>query len=48
MTADPARDADQHEQADKADDTPVYEGSVPTPTLSGVRYGKHERHVLDF
>ena len=45
MTADPGREADQRE---KADETPVYEGSVPAPTLSGVRYGKHERHVLDF
>ncbi len=25
-----------------------YDASVPTPTLSGVRYGTHERHVLDF
>ena len=25
-----------------------YAASVPKPTLSGVRYGDHERHVLDF
>lgn len=25
-----------------------YDASVPKPTLSEVRYGKHERHVLDF
>ena len=27
---------------------PGYDGSVPKPTLTGIRYGKHERHVLDF
>ncbi len=27
---------------------PAYDASVPEPTLSGVRYGDHERHVLDF
>jgi len=27
---------------------PGYQGEVPMPTLSGVRYGEHERHVLDF
>ncbi len=27
---------------------PQYATSVPKPTLSGVRYGEHERHVLDF
>lgn len=27
---------------------PGYEGEVPMPTRSGVRYGDHERHVLDF
>jgi len=26
----------------------VYEGDVPEPTLSGVAYGDHERHILDF
>ncbi len=26
----------------------VYDAAVPTPTLSEVRYGDHERHVLDF
>lgn len=25
-----------------------YEGNVSPPTLSGVRYGTHERHILDF
>jgi len=25
-----------------------YDVSVPKPTQSGIRYGKHERHVLDF
>ena len=27
---------------------PVYDASVPKPTLTEVRYGKHERQVLDF
>jgi iduronate 2-sulfatase len=26
---------------------PGYDGDVPMPTLSGVRYGDHERHILD-
>ena len=26
----------------------AYDESVPKPTLSGVRYGKHSRHTLDF
>jgi acetyl esterase/lipase len=26
----------------------VYDASVPKPTLAGVRYGEHERHVMDF
>ena len=25
-----------------------YDTAVPQPTLSAVRYGKHERHILDF
>ena len=27
---------------------PAYDSSVPPPTESEVRYGEHERHVLDF
>ena len=27
---------------------PAYHESVPTPTLANVRYGAHERQVLDF
>lgn len=27
---------------------PAYNASIPKPTLAGIRYGKHERHVLDF
>lgn len=27
---------------------PQYAASVPKPTLTGVAYGKHERHILDF
>ncbi len=32
----------------KARRTAGYDSSVPEPTLSKVRYGTHERHVLDF
>lgn len=28
--------------------SPSYDASVPQPTLSEVRYGAHDRHVLDF
>ena len=31
-----------------AQDAPVYDESVPKPTLSGIRYGEHARHILDF
>jgi len=27
---------------------PVYDASVPPPTLTNVRYGEHERNILDF
>ncbi|TWT97298.1 alpha/beta hydrolase [Neorhodopirellula pilleata] len=29
-------------------ETPAYAASVPKPTMSEVRYGDHERHVIDF
>ncbi|MCG8603270.1 MAG: DUF1080 domain-containing protein [Verrucomicrobiales bacterium] len=32
----------------KAEEKPKYADSVPEPTESEVRYGKHERNVLDF
>lgn len=31
----------------KAKPTPTYDAAVPKPTIAGVRYGDHERHVLD-
>lgn len=31
-----------------AQDAPAYDLSVPKPTLSGISYGEHERHILDF
>ena len=34
--------------SDSPEPAPVYEGNVPAPTQSEVRYGEHERHVLDF
>ncbi|MEO1529942.1 MAG: alpha/beta hydrolase [Planctomycetota bacterium] len=27
---------------------PQYQASVPKPTLTGIKYGSHERHVIDF
>ena len=32
----------------KAQDAPVYDSSVPKPTLSEISYGEHERQVMDF
>lgn len=32
----------------KGSQSPAYASSVPKPTLAGIRYGTHERHVLDF
>ena len=26
----------------------AYDASVPKPTLEGIRYGEHERHIIDF
>lgn len=31
-----------------AQDPPAYDPSVPKPTLSEIRYGMHERNILDF
>ncbi|MDG1897548.1 MAG: alpha/beta hydrolase [Fuerstiella sp.] len=35
-------------QGRAAKQSPSYDASVPTPSLTGVRYGSHERHILDF
>lgn len=35
-------------QAQAGKIAPAYHASVPKPTLAEVRYGGHERHVLDF
>ena len=35
-------------QAQAGKNAPAYDPSVPKPTLEEVRYGEHERHVLDF
>jgi len=37
-----------HAQQKKAQAAPKYDDSVPPPTEEEVRYGEHERHVLDF
>jgi acetyl esterase/lipase len=34
-------------EASFAQDLPAYDASVPAPTLSGISYGDHERHILD-
>lgn len=31
-----------------AQGAPAYDTSVPVPSLSAIRYGEHERHILDF
>jgi len=43
-----APDASHLEEGNIADEAPEYEDGVPCPTLSDVRYDKHERHTLDF
>jgi acetyl esterase/lipase len=43
-----AQDAAQPKRAKPAKKAPAYDTSVPKPTLTSVRYGKHERHILDF
>ncbi len=44
-----AQDAGQSKKKAKpAHEVPAYDGSVPKPTLTGIRYGRHDRHVLDF
>jgi len=40
-----AQDADRPKESANA---PKYADSVPQPTLSAVRYGDHERNILDF
>jgi acetyl esterase/lipase len=43
-----AQDSGQAKKAKPAKEAAGYDASVPKPTLSGIRYGKHERHILDF
>ena len=38
----------QDTHAEPVTNVPSYAATVPTPTFANVRYGKHERHVLDF
>ena len=44
----PPPDDTSAEQLESPAELSAYESSVPKPTLSEVRYGDHERHVLDF
>ena len=43
-----AQNAGQPKPDKAAEVAPAYAASVPKPTLAEVRYGEHERHVLDF
>lgn len=43
-----AEDANKPKNKAPSVKEPAYPASVPKPTQSGVAYGKHERHVLDF
>ncbi len=43
-----AREKPNSKGAKRPKMTTAYASSVPKPTLSGVRYGTHERHILDF
>ncbi len=43
-----AQDASQSRIAKPTKKAPAYDATVPEPTSAGIRYGKHERHVLDF
>ena len=45
-----SQSANQGKAAGKkpAPEAPAYDDSVPEPTRAGVRYGEHERNVLDF
>ncbi|MFT4689569.1 MAG: alpha/beta hydrolase fold domain-containing protein [Verrucomicrobiia bacterium] len=43
-----AQQAGQARKARPARKPDVYDAAVPKPTVTGIRYGKHERHVIDF
>ena len=43
-----AKDAETPKKPKRVKKAPAYADSVPKPTLSGVRYGAHDRHILDF
>ena len=42
------KDASQPKKAEPEENGPAYDASVPQPAITGIRYGKHTRHVLDF
>lgn len=48
QNAGPAKKANASRQAKAGKQAPAYDDSVPVPTLAGVRYGNHQRHILDF
>lgn len=43
-----AQDAKPKARPKPAKKPDVYDASIPKPTQSAVRYGKHQRHILDF
>lgn len=43
-----AQPSNRGARQDEPGKTPAYHASVPEPTHRNVRYGKHERHVMDF
>jgi len=47
-SADPAPRAGTAKKAARPRRAEVYDAAVPKPTLSAVRYGEHERHIVDF
>lgn len=43
-----AQESSRSSKPKQAPKPPAYDDSVPGATVAGVRYGRHERHVLDF
>lgn len=43
-----AQDPAEKPSGDSQKSDSGYDAAVPNPTLSGVRYGEHKRHVMDF
>ncbi len=48
FSADSSNPRDQDKTTPQKPRAASYDPSVPKPTLAGIRYGDHERHILDF